>query len=31
MKGFCEKCGDTVEYNVRMVDKEKEVKGKALK
>ena len=31
MKGFCEKCRDTVEYNVKMVDKEKEIKGKVLK
>jgi putative zinc finger/helix-turn-helix YgiT family protein len=31
MKGFCEKCRDTVEYSVKTVDKEKEIKGKVLK
>lgn len=31
MKGFCEKCRDTVEYNVKMVDKEKTIKGKVIK
>ncbi|WP_313126077.1 type II toxin-antitoxin system antitoxin SocA domain-containing protein [Proteiniclasticum ruminis] len=30
MKGFCENCRDTVEYNVKMVDKEKEIKGKVI-
>lgn len=31
MKGFCEKCRDAVEYNVKTVDKEKEIKGKVIK
>src|SRR6056297_940953 len=31
MKGFCEKCRDTVEYDVKMVDKEKDIKGKVIK
>lgn len=31
MKGFCEKCRDTVEYDVKMVDKEKDIKGKIIK
>ena len=31
MKGFCEKCRDAVEYKVKMVDKEKEIKGKVIK
>lgn len=31
MIGFCEKCRDTVEYNVKMVEKEKEIKGKVIK
>lgn len=31
MKGFCEECRDRVLYNVKMVDKEKEIKGKMLK
>lgn len=28
MKGFCEKCRDTVEYYVKTIDKEKEIRGK---
>ena len=31
MKGFCEKCRDTVAYYVKTVDKEKEIKGKKFK
>lgn len=31
MKGFCEKCRDMVEYYVKTVDKEKEIKGRKLK
>ncbi len=31
MKGFCEKCRDTVEYTVKMVDKEKTIKGRTTK
>ena len=30
MKGFCEKCRDTVHYNVKMIDKKKEIKGKMI-
>ena len=30
MRRFCENCRDTVEYKVRMVDKEKEIKGKKI-
>lgn len=31
MKGFCEKCRDTIDYHVKMVDMEKEIKGKNIK
>lgn len=31
MKRFCENCRDAVEYNVKMVDKEKDIKGKVIK
>jgi len=31
MKGFCEKCRDTVECNVKMTDKEKAIKGRTVK
>ncbi|VDN46197.1 conserved protein of unknown function [Petrocella atlantisensis] len=30
MNGFCEKCRDTVDYNVKMIDKKKEIKGKMI-
>ncbi len=31
MKGFCEKCHDTVNYYMKKVDNEKEIIGKKLK
>lgn len=31
MRGFCEKCRDMVEYTVKMVDKEKVVRGRTVK
>jgi len=30
MKGFCENCRDTVDYQVKIIDKEKEIKGKTI-
>jgi len=31
MKGYCEKCRDTNDFNVKMVDKEKTIKGRLIK
>ncbi len=30
MKGFCENCRDTVDYQVKTIDKGKEIKGKTI-
>ena len=30
MKGFCEKCHDMVEYSIREVKKQKEIKGRSI-